>query len=279
MQRLDTVQDGKSLLSAVENCGSATAFLGTDEIAERLRNFVAPIGIPVKHKHSAEVTQLVDIRSGSAAYDETARPQNTPTRQSAHTDGASLSAPPHLVSLCGVRSAAIGGDTVLVSGAEILSEALEVLDVEQMAVLFDADSYTVHRGSKSLMRPVLAPSADGGSLMISFGTHEFNSVEVKPEARTPFELLRVLRSRPEFQRRFVLEPGMAVFIANSAVLHGREPWFDSDSAYRHVIRLWVSGAPDSPLERANGIPVAGSDRLVQLLHTGIERLGIARKVS
>jgi hypothetical protein len=172
-----------------------------------------------------------------------------------------------------LSKAAYGGESIVVSGLDLLLEALEIMDVEQLGVLFDPDCHTVYRGTHSLVRPVLVPSLDHKKILITFGAHEFNHVDVKKSGRLPFELLRGLRSRPDLERRFLLEPGMALFVANSSVLHGRERWYDTETSVRHVIRLWCSSSPDSSLTAIDGVPIVGSsEKLSQLMVHGIERL-------
>jgi alpha-ketoglutarate-dependent taurine dioxygenase len=254
-------QDGCALVTV--NIGDAVAQV--QELSNKL-------GAPVGHKHANASTQIVDIRAGGI-YDSARRPQSTPERQSAHTDGAFLESPPSIVSLCGISTAEHGGESILVHGRDLLVEALALMSAEDLSVLFEPDCYRVHRGTRSFSRPVLSPSCDGTRIHIAFGTHEFNRVEVKPSARLPFELLRGLRCRHDLQQRFLLAPGTAIFVSNLTVLHGRETWFDSQSRRRHVIRVWIAAYSDSLPARLAGVDVTnGPEELRLLMAHGLRRL-------
>jgi alpha-ketoglutarate-dependent taurine dioxygenase len=268
-----TLVDSPEGLSRVLAEDGAVLFpIGTRRLEMRLREVAAELGTPLGHKHADATTQIVNIRA-DGAYDAVRRPQSSPTRQSAHTDGAFLDVPPSIVAMCGVHTAAHGGESVLVHGRDLLIEALSLIGPEALSALFDPDCYRVHRGATSIVRPALIPSCDGRGIQIAFGAHEFNQVDVRAEARLPFELLSGLRRRADLEQHLLLRPGYALFVLNHTVLHGREAWYDSDCDKRHVVRLWMSAHLDSPAARASGVDVAGGSRDLELLMMyGLQRV-------
>jgi alpha-ketoglutarate-dependent taurine dioxygenase len=245
--------------------------LGASDIAGRLQELVSRLGVPVNHKHADKATHLVDIRA-NGSYDATRRPQSTPDRQSPHTDGAFLAQPPAIVSLCSVATAERGGESLVVHGAKLLQEALTAMSAEDLSVLFRPDCYRVHRGPQSVERPVLSLSPDSSRLLISFGSHEFNRVDVTPAADQAFQLIDRLRMRRDLQQRFLLAPGDAIFLSNFAVLHGREGWIDGSERKRHLLRVWIAPEPNSALGRMGLDPTGSGVALSELVRHGSQRL-------
>jgi alpha-ketoglutarate-dependent taurine dioxygenase len=265
-----TVRRASELEDVLVHEGAAIVRLGSRNTAARLQQLVHELGTPVDHKHSDQATHLVEIRV-DGSYDATRRPQSTPEHQSAHTDGAFLARSPAIVAMCGLAAAASGGESIVVYGNELLQEALATVPASDLSILFASDCYRVHRGEESLERPVLSLSKDGTRLRISFGSHEFNRVDVAPAAEAAFRLVERLRMRRDLERRFLLMPGDALFLANFSVLHGRSAWIDGPGQKRHLLRAWVEPEPGSPLD-ATGIDPDENGALRELTRLGSKQL-------
>jgi alpha-ketoglutarate-dependent taurine dioxygenase len=214
------------------------------------------LGGLVNHKHSglAGFGSLVSIRAHSGAYDDSPRPQNTPTIQSPHTDGCYMTDPPSIVALHCVARAHRGGESVIVDARDVISQLFEQVEWRAIAPLFAAEAYEISRGDRTLTRPVFVLKRTGVTWCVGtyFSAHEFNRVKIHPEAARAFDLIRGIVTDSRNQTVVALEPGHCLFVANANVLHGRLAWRDSDTNVRHVLRAWFASTEVSVPQSLSG---------------------------
>jgi hypothetical protein len=93
-----------------------------------------------------------------------------------------------------------------------------------------------------------------GYLVTHYNSSHYKLVEQKlgetlsPLQLEAMELFEKLGCDPEFNVSYRMQPGDALFLHNSSVLHGRSEFKDGDhpDERRHLVRLWLGVADDRP---------------------------------
>ena len=154
-----------------------------------------------------------------------------------HSDGTFNSEAPHTAILYCERQAQEGGMSHVISG-KAAHAYLASMDPDGLKELYAPDAMTVTRADKTATRPVF--SHHGDLTRIAFRYDTVAKVEVKPEARRAFELLRGFVRDPGNIFEFRLEPKQLFVVDNTAVLHGRTEFASSDP--RLLYRVNTDGA-------------------------------------
>lgn len=142
-----------------------------------------------------------------------------------HSDGTFNAEAPFTAILYCERQAKEGGMSHVISG-RAAHEYLSSIDPEGLAELYAPDAMTVTRAEKSATRPVFSKHED--LTRIAFRYDTVAKVEVRPEARRAFELLRGFVRDPGNIFEFRLEPNQLFIVDNTAVLHGRTEFASSE---------------------------------------------------
>ncbi|MFI5527300.1 TauD/TfdA family dioxygenase [Kitasatospora sp. NPDC051853] len=268
----DVAEPAEDISASLEKSPVLVAELGNESVETIPNSLQTRLGAPVLHKLGAGSTRLVSIRADSQESSTVRRPQNTPETQSPHTDGCFMASPPTVVALYCSSPAASGGESVLVDGARLLEECTAELAPHELSALFRDDAYEIARGDQVLRRAVLVTERAGGPPRVGlyFSSHEFNTVDVHPDARRGFDLLARLSRDPSYQQNLDLRAGECLIFVNSRILHGRRSWRDSETAVRHFQRGWyaahrsrvsagVSADDLTPRAREKLLAAAGGD--------------------
>lgn len=142
-----------------------------------------------------------------------------------HSDGTFNKEAPHTAILYCERQASEGGMSHVISG-RAAHTYLTSMDPDGLRELYAPDAMTVTRAGTSATRPVF--SKHGPLTRIAFRYDTVATVEVRPEARRAFELLRGFVRDPGNRLEFRLEPKQLFVVDNTAVLHGRTEFASSD---------------------------------------------------
>lgn len=182
-----------------------------------------------------------------------------------------------IISLCSLRCAEQGGESLFASALAVHNEMLEK-HPEELAILYRGFPY--HRfGEQGPDQEPITPyrvphfaNVEGQvSLRYVRQYIELAADEAGPplsdQERAALDTFDAIARRPDMAVEFMLEPGEAVFVNNLTVMHARRGFDDGaqTEAKRHLLRLWLdvpNGRPTVPemfmYQDEGGI--AGQDR-------------------
>jgi hypothetical protein len=187
---------------------------------------------------------------GLEVTDPAVRIYQTSARQTFHTDSCDV------VGLLCLRTAAEGGESMLVSAAAVYNEMLE-RDPRLAATLFEPIATDrrdeVPDGADPWFEiPVL--SWFGGHLTVLYQRQYIDSAARFVDAPRPsdrqiaaLDLFDSIANERAFVLPMELRPGDAQFVYNHALLHDRTAFVDRPGAPRHLLRLWLAVPGDRAL--------------------------------
>lgn len=149
-----------------------------------------------------------------------------------HTDGAYHGDPPQIVMLYCERPAALGGESLLVSGKRLYQSMAS--HPRELRALHAPDALTIIRGGQSTTTAVF-PAQDRQRIV--FRTDSAAALVPSLAARVACERLRKAALQPANQLRFTMQTGDLLVIDNTAVLHGRTA-FATTQTPEHDRRFW-----------------------------------------
>ena len=199
-----------------------------------------------------ELPPPAEVRAGGVR-DRAARGVDRTTPLEPHTDGFAYGDryPDHFLLAC-ARSSAEGGESFAVDGLAVLAELAAGPDgaalVERMATVPIEQTEPGMRGSVS---PLVGRAPSGRTMLRRFPFQAPAATSDDPEADAAMigAWHAAVAAAGERAARFKLEAGDVVAFDNYRMLHGREPYADSE---RLMWRVWVwtdeaLGVPDGRL--------------------------------
>lgn len=187
---------------------------------------------------------------GADVGDPNVRIYQTDRRQTFHTDSTDV------VGLMCLRTAASGGESLLVSAGAIYDEMLDRAP-ELAALLFEPIA-TDRRGE-------VPPGADpwfsipvlnwyAGHLSVIYQRQYIESAQRFPEVPrlrddvvAALDLFDAIANDPAMHLVMELQPGDMQFVHNHSLLHDRTAFVDRPGEPRHLLRLWLSMPGDREL--------------------------------
>ena len=156
-----------------------------------------------------------------------------------------------ILSLAGVRGAAQGGESGLVSSLAIY----EVIRRERPDLIPALEEgYWIDNGdgtNTSYKVPVFGRKDSVLSCyyhpMLLWNGAAQSGAELPEKLREGMELIREVAVRPELQARFTLEPGEMMFWHNFTVLHSRTHFENAPGQSRLILRLWIHAEDQRPM--------------------------------
>ncbi|MBN1238809.1 MAG: TauD/TfdA family dioxygenase [Gammaproteobacteria bacterium] len=160
-----------------------------------------------------------------------------------------------ILSLAGVRSAAEGGISGLVSGLAV-HNAIRALRPDLLPALYEGfyHSNGPDRPLSAEKVPIFAET--DGVLSCFFMPMLWTVAAVQMGVELPEEFAEALdcftqqATRPELQASFVLEPGEMMFWNNFVCLHSRSAFRDTPEQTRLLLRLWINPHERRPVPAA-----------------------------
>lgn len=166
-----------------------------------------------------------------------------------------------------VRSAGVGGETLLASGAQVYA----ILQKERPDLLVSLlTGFPESFVGEDVVTPEPAPVfAFGGSGLTIFAHRLFYKeaarklkTDLPPLFREGLETVSAIAARPDVALRFSLEPGEILFWNNFRLLHGRDAFHSAGDPGRLLLRLWIN-----PIEASTAHPSFGARaRRLDALH-------------
>lgn len=156
-----------------------------------------------------------------------------------------------ILSLAGVRGAARGGESGLVSSLAI-HEAIRRERPDLIPAL--EEGYWIDNGDGT-NTPYKVPVFGRKNGVLSCYYHPMllwngaaqSGAELPEKLREGMELIREVAVRPELQARFTLEPGEMMFWHNFTVLHSRTHFENAPGQSRLILRQWIHADDKRPM--------------------------------
>jgi Taurine catabolism dioxygenase TauD, TfdA family len=189
---------------------------------------------------------------GKKSSDPNTRIYQTNERQTFHTDSSDV------VGLLCLKTAKVGGSSLLVSASAIFNEMREhrpdLLELLLQPIATDRRGEVPEGMLPYLLIPVF--SLHQGYLTVFYQRQYIDSAQRFPDAPrfTPLhvealDMFDNLANDPKLYLSMELEQGDMQFVYNHALLHDRTSFQDWDepAQKRHLLRLWLSIPGDRPL--------------------------------
>lgn len=193
--------------------------------------------------------RLFTVADKGAANTDPTRIGASPGRSRKHTDNGCLEPrPPDYLGLFCVRSAAVGGDSTIISARTIY----ETIAAERPDILPHLFKSYHFRAPQAHVWPSLGPTVQkpildmaSGELRIHYARvmiepgMEMAGTPLSPTELAALDYLDEVAERPELNFRHVLRPGQLLVMNNRVLLHGREAFPPGTSGGRTLKRLWM----------------------------------------
>ncbi|CAK9016007.1 unnamed protein product [Durusdinium trenchii] len=154
---------------------------------------------------------IVEINPANPTSINTANPKK---EHLPHTDDAYTDSPAAFCTLQCRTSAATGGESVLVSGAELLA----ALSNEELRTLMQPGMVSMGR----------RPAADGSWMKVRWRCNDGCVGDVAAEVKPSYEQMDAVARHEVHQLVVPLNPGELLIVDNRAIAHGRRPYESDD---------------------------------------------------
>lgn len=156
-----------------------------------------------------------------------------------------------ILSLAGVRDAAQGGESGLVSSLAIYNviarERPDLIPALEEGYWIDNGD-----GTNTPYKVPVFGRQDGvlscyyHAMLLMNGAAQSGS-DLPEKLREGLDMIRAVAERPELQARFTLQPGEMMFWHNFTVLHSRTHFENAPGQSRLILRLWIHADDQRPM--------------------------------
>lgn len=155
-----------------------------------------------------------------------------------HTDGSFETEPPLVVALQCEIPALNGGLSTMVHALNVYQYLTENYPL-QLPALFNPNSFLIKRIDGQMATQAIFREHDNRIYMVFRSETDDSVIEIHPEVKNAFNLIKDYVNNPSNQTVFQLQANQILLVDNTSVLHGRTS-FPKESV-RKLNKLWFTG--------------------------------------